>query len=262
MVGGNVELPRLEVTAAASAVKLLEVEHVTARDQHGVARLNDVSFTLAVGEILGVAGVDGNGQQELAEAIVGLRPIDSGRIGIGGFDVTVRPVAARLAAGLSHIPEDRHRAIFSMSITDNVVAEIVGTEAVSRHGIIDRRKAAEIGAKVVADYDVRTSGIAQHIGELSGGNQQKVVLGRALLRDPKVVVAVQPTRGLDIGATSFLQRRLLERRAAGWCTADLDGTRGTAGAGRSDHRDVPRRHHRYAGAERNHHRTARADDGG
>jgi simple sugar transport system ATP-binding protein len=187
------------------------------RDERGLVRLHDVSFDIHAGEILGVAGVDGNGQQELAEAIVGLRPIERGSLMIDGVEMTSRPVAARLAAGLAHIPEDRHRtAIFEeMSITDNAMVEVVGSKSFSRHGLLDRRAAAAMTEKLVADYDVRCAGVRQKIGLLSGGNQQKVVLGRALLRDPKVIVAVQPTRGLDIGATDFLQRRLLERRAQG-----------------------------------------------
>ena len=217
MVGGNIDLPRLAAVSHAAGAKLLEAKGISVRDERRLLRLDDVSFDIGAGEILGVAGVDGNGQQELAEAIVGLRPIEAGSLKLGGVDLTAAPIATRLAAGLAHIPEDRHRtAIFGdMSITDNAIAEIVGTRELSRFGLVNRRATVSLSEKLVADYDVRSAGIGQHIRYLSGGNQQKVVLGRALLRDPKVVIAVQPTRGLDIGATSFLQQRLLERRAAG-----------------------------------------------
>jgi ABC-type uncharacterized transport system ATPase subunit len=217
MVGGNTELPRLAAVPHAAGARLLEANEISVRDERGLLRLDHVSFDIGAGEILGVAGVDGNGQQELAEAIVGLRRIERGRLKIGGVDLTAAPVAARLAAGLAHIPEDRHRtAIFAdMSITDNAVAELVGTPELSHFGLVNGRATTSLSERLVADYDVRCAGVAQHIGFLSGGNQQKVVLGRALLRDPKVVIAVQPTRGLDIGATSFLQQRLLDRRAAG-----------------------------------------------
>ena len=217
MVGSNTELPRLAAAPHAAGARLLEASDISVRDERGLLRLDHVSFDIGAGEILGVAGVDGNGQQELAEAIFGLRRIERGSLKIGGVDLTTAPVAARLAAGLAHIPEDRHRtAIFAdMSITDNAVAELVGTPELSRFGLVNSRATTSLSEKLVADYDVRCAGVGQHIGFLSGGNQQKVVLGRALLRDPKVVIAVQPTRGLDIGATSFLQQRLLDRRAAG-----------------------------------------------
>ncbi|MDB5562784.1 MAG: hypothetical protein JWN11_2202, partial [Hyphomicrobiales bacterium] len=217
MVGGNLELPRLAPANQTLAPKRLEARGLTVRDERGIVRLDNVSLDIHAGEILGVAGVDGNGQQELAEAIVGLRPIESGSLTVDGVDMTARPIAARLAAGLAHIPEDRHRtAIFAdMSITDNAMAEVVGSERYSRHGLVDRGATAAMSEQLIADYDVRCAGPWQKISLLSGGNQQKVVLGRAMLRDPKVIVAVQPTRGLDIGATSFLQRRLLDRRAQG-----------------------------------------------
>ena len=217
MVGGNTELPRLAAAPRVAGARLLQASDISVRDERGLLRLDHVSFDIGAGEILGVAGVDGNGQQELAEAIVGLRRIERGSLKIGGVDLTTAPVAARLAAGLAHIPEDRHRtAIFGdMSITDNAVAELIGSPELAHFGLVNSRATTSLSEKLVADYDVRCTGVGQHIGFLSGGNQQKIVLGRALLRDPKVVIAVQPTRGLDIGATSFLQQRLLDRRAAG-----------------------------------------------
>ncbi|HEV7717589.1 MAG TPA: ABC transporter ATP-binding protein [Arsenicitalea sp.] len=217
MVGGNVGLPHLGAPPQASGAKLLEARELSVRDGRGLMRLDKVSLDIHAGEILGVAGVDGNGQQELAEAIVGLRPIETGSLLIGGIEMANRPIAARLAAGLAHIPEDRHRtAIFEdMSITDNAVVEIAAAKGLSRYGFIDGPRAEAMTDRLVADYDVRCAGPWQKIGLLSGGNQQKVVLGRAMLRDPKVIIAVQPTRGLDIGASSFLQRTLLERRAQG-----------------------------------------------
>ena len=218
MVGDTVVPTRLEATVAAGpAVPLLEVEALLARDPGGRRRLDDIGFTLHAGEILGVAGVDGNGQQELAEALVGLRPIEAGSIRLSSTDISALPVAARLRAGMAHIPEDRHRtAIFdAMSIADNIAAERVGEPGYGRRGLVDRSAVRRAAQQVVAAFVVRCAGIDQPIGMLSGGNQQKVVLGRALSRQPKVVIAVQPTRGLDIGATAFLQRQLLERRAAG-----------------------------------------------
>jgi len=216
MVGGEVTLPQLEGKPAPGQA-LLEVDRLGLTDTRGVRRLGGVSFTVGAGEIVAVAGVDGNGQQELAEAIVGLQRPDSGRVLIDGVEMTYRPVAERIAAGLAHIPEDRHRtAIFEkMSVTDNAVAEEAGRPRFARWGMRRRGETRAFAQQLVANFDVRLGNIEQAIGSLSGGNQQKVVLGRALSRDPRLVVAVQPTRGLDIGATAFLQGQLLRRRAAG-----------------------------------------------
>ncbi|WP_084646553.1 ABC transporter ATP-binding protein [Devosia insulae] len=216
MVGGEVTLPQLEGMPTPGR-PLLEVDRLGLTDARGVRRLEAVSLSVGAGEIVAVAGVDGNGQQELAEAIVGLQRPDTGRVLIDGVEMTNRPVAEGIAAGLAHIPEDRHRtAIFErMSVTDNAVAEEAGRPRFARWGMRRRGETQAFAAQLVADYDVRLGSVEQAIGSLSGGNQQKVVLGRALSRDPRLLVAVQPTRGLDIGATAFLQSQLLQRRAAG-----------------------------------------------
>lgn len=216
MVGEDVELPQLS-GASVATTPLLEVSKLCLRDTRGIVRLDSVDLTVARGEIVGVAGVDGNGQQELAEAIMGLVSAESGTIRLAGQDLTLSPVSRRIAAGMAHIPEDRLRtAIFaSMSVRDNVVAELAGSPDFSAWGLQRPRRIARYAQQVVADYDVRLGSVSQPIGSLSGGNQQKVVLGRSLSRNPDLIVAVQPTRGLDIGATAFLQRQLLARRAAG-----------------------------------------------
>ena len=218
MVGDTLSLEKLEVAEVGMAgADLLLAEGLTSHDERGLLRLDDVGFSLRPGEIVGIAGVDGNGQQELAEAVVGLRAIEAGRLVMSGTDITHLPVAARLRAGMAHIPVDRHRtAIFeAMSIAENVVAERLAGPGFARAGFLNVGGIRRAARAVVRDYDVRCASIDQPIGMLSGGNQQKVVLGRALARDPRVIVAVQPTRGLDIGASGFLHRQLLQRRAAG-----------------------------------------------
>jgi len=218
MVGDAHSLSPLEVIGRGSeGPALLEGRGLSARDERGILRLDHIDLTLRAGEILGVAGVDGNGQRELAEVLVGLRPLEAGTLSIEGHDITRASVGARLAAGMAHIPEDRHHtAIFeAMSIADNVVADRLDAPQYARRGFLRPGGIRRGVERVVEDYDVRCAGIGQQIGMLSGGNQQKVVLGRALARDPKVIVAVQPTRGLDIGAAGFLHRQLLARRAAG-----------------------------------------------
>ncbi|MCF1741516.1 ABC transporter ATP-binding protein [Paradevosia shaoguanensis] len=217
MVGADVTLPQLDEPANQNAAPILDLSALTLKDERGLTRLDDVTLTIRSGEIVGIAGVDGNGQQELAEAVVGLRRLDSGAIAIDGKPLAAAPVADRIAAGLAHIPEDRHRtAIFSpMSIAENAASETIGAAPLSRSGLIDNGALRTNAEAIVENFDVRCSGIDQPIGELSGGNQQKVVLGRAMSRDPRLVVAVQPTRGLDIGATAFLHNQLLESRRKG-----------------------------------------------
>ncbi len=216
MVGGEVTLPRLEGEPRPGQ-PILEVAGVSLTDPRGVRQLDDISLAVGSGEVVAIAGVDGNGQHELAEVIVGLQHPDTGEVRLDGTDMTQRPPGARIAAGLAHIPEDRHRtAIFEhMSVTDNAIVETCGQPLFARLGFRRRRETRRYVERLVTDYDVRLGSIDQPIGSLSGGNQQKVVLGRALSRDPRLIVAVQPTRGLDIGATAFLQGQLLARRAAG-----------------------------------------------
>jgi simple sugar transport system ATP-binding protein len=229
MVGAEIDLPKLEDVAqshdgnplpgrrAKHEDDILLVSHLTCRDSRGTLRVNHASLAVRAGEIVGVAGVDGNGQQELAEAIVGLRRAETGTISLLGEDVTAAPVARRIALGLAHIPEDRHRTalVEPMSVEDNLILEEVGISPLSRGGWLDRGATGALAKRIIADFDVRTTGPAQKVGTLSGGNQQKVVLGRALSRNPRLVVAMQPARGLDVGAAAFVHRALLSRRSAG-----------------------------------------------
>ncbi|MCX5496788.1 ABC transporter ATP-binding protein [Kaistia dalseonensis] len=230
MVGAEINLPKLEDVLIAEAANgplkgevwaerdpILSVTDLICRNPRGPVRVDRVNLVVKAGEIVGVAGVDGNGQQELAEAIVGLRSAESGTIAIEGEDVTRANVARRIALGLAHIPEDRHRTalVEPMSIRDNAVLERIGDAPFSKGGWIDRQAIDGLTAAIIRDFDVRASGPDQPVGTLSGGNQQKVVLGRALSRDPSLLVAVQPARGLDVGATAFVHRQLLARRAAG-----------------------------------------------
>jgi ABC-type uncharacterized transport system ATPase subunit len=220
MVGAEIQLPKLEdanAHAQAGGKPILAVENLVCRDARGTVRVDRASLSVGPGEIVGVAGVDGNGQQELAEAIVGLSQIEAGTIRLMDEDVTGSAVARRIALGLAHIPEDRHRTaiVGPMSIEDNLILEEVGEAPLSKRGWLDRRAIAENARRIMAEFDVRATGANQKVGTLSGGNQQKVVLGRALSREPNLVVAVQPVRGLDVGATAFVHRQLLARRAAG-----------------------------------------------
>jgi ABC-type uncharacterized transport system ATPase subunit len=193
----------------------LEVRNLSVMGSRGIRVVDSVSFSVKPGEILGVAGVEGNGQTELIEAIAGLRAVFAGDVLIDGVDVTRRSVAQRHEAGLSHIPEDRHRRglILEYTVGDNL---ILGLErAFSKRGIIDRQRVMENAQNDIASFDIRPPTPILPARALSGGNQQKVVVAREMGRDFSVLLASQPTRGVDVGAIEFIHQQLLDARAKG-----------------------------------------------
>lgn len=190
----------------------LEVRNLTVMGSRGIRVVEDVSFSVKPGEILGIAGVEGNGQTELIETLAGLRPVFAGDIVIDGVDVTRHTVAQRHTAGLSHIPEDRHRRglILEYTVADNL---ILGVEKLfSKHGIIDRDKVEQNAVEAIESFDIRPPNPVLAARALSGGNQQKVVVAREMGRGFSVLLASQPTRGVDVGAIEFIHRQLLDAR--------------------------------------------------
>jgi general nucleoside transport system ATP-binding protein len=196
---------------------VLEVNDLVVTGLHGLDAVKGVSFTVRKGEILGIAGVDGNGQTELVEAIVGLRRPKSGTIGLKGRDITRASTRESILAGVSHVPEDRHRRglVLEFDLAENLVLGDHRRPPYASHGITDPKAISETARKRIKEYDVRTP--SEHVlaGALSGGNQQKLVLARELGREPGLLVAAQPTRGLDVGAIEFVHRRLLTERDNG-----------------------------------------------
>jgi len=177
--------------------------------------VDDVSFTVAPGEIFGIAGVEGNGQSALIEAIVGLRRATSGEIRLGDRDITARSVRERDALGLAHIPEDRHRRglVLDFSIADNL---ILGRQReYDRRGSLDRARVLADARAAIERADIRPSDPELPARALSGGNQQKIVIARALARETAALVAAQPTRGVDVGAIEQIHARLRAARDAG-----------------------------------------------
>jgi len=191
----------------------LEVRNLAVMGSRGIRVVDGVSFSVKPGEIVGIAGVEGNGQTELIEAIAGLRSVFAGDVLIDGLDVTRRSVARRHDAGLSHIPEDRHRRglILEYTVGDNL---ILGLErAFSKRGIIDRDQVMDNAQREISSFDIRPPNPVLAARALSGGNQQKVVVAREMGRDFSVLLASQPTRGVDVGAIEFIHQQLLDARA-------------------------------------------------
>jgi simple sugar transport system ATP-binding protein len=214
MVGRDV-LFRVEKEPARAAEPLLEVEGLEADDDRGLTALRGLSLEVRAGEIVGVAGVDGNGQSELVEAITGLRMPTAGRIRVGGRDITGAGVRGALAAGVGHIAEDRRRRglVLDFTLAENLALREY--RRASRLGLLSPRRMEQQAEPLLEQYDVRGGQPETTAGSLSGGNQQKVVIARELAEEPRVTVAAQPTRGLDVGAIEFVHKRLLEQRDAG-----------------------------------------------
>jgi simple sugar transport system ATP-binding protein len=216
MVGREVLL-RVDKAASHPGNPLLEVEGLNVYDDRGLEAVRDVSFAVRGGEIVGLAGVDANGQAELIDAIAGLRQAASGRIVLDGEDVTHAGAREVLDSGLGHIPEDRHRRglVLPFSLTENLGLHAYRQQPNSRFGFLKLGTMLDRSKRLLGEFDVRGGSPGTPAGALSGGNQQKVVLAREIDADPKVLIAAQPTRGLDVGAIEFVHRRLVEQRDGG-----------------------------------------------
>jgi general nucleoside transport system ATP-binding protein len=216
MVGREVLL-RVDKKPSQPAEPLLQVEHLSVFDDRGLEMVRDVSFEVRAGEILGLAGVDANGQSELIDAVAGLRHIASGRVVVDGHDLTNAHAKDTLDAGVGHIPEDRHRRglVLPFSLMENLALHAYRHAPNSRRGLLNLRAMASRTRTLLKEFDVRGGTPATPAFALSGGNQQKVVLAREIDGDPKLLIAAQPTRGLDVGAIEFVHRRLVEQRDAG-----------------------------------------------
>jgi simple sugar transport system ATP-binding protein len=196
----------------------LTVEGLRAQNDRGLPALDDVGFEVRAGEILGIAGVDGNGQAELADAIAGLRPIEAGRVLVGGADATRASVAERKHGfKIGYVPEDRQVAGLDLnhSVTFNLILRSLGRLPFSRVGILDFKTIRAHAERLTGRYDVRLRDIEQEVRFLSGGNQQKIILAREIEDDPEVLIVAQPCKGLDVGAIEFVQNTLLDQREKG-----------------------------------------------
>ncbi|HEY6585523.1 MAG TPA: ABC transporter ATP-binding protein [Gaiellaceae bacterium] len=216
MVGREVLL-RVEKTQASPADPLLVIEKLSVLDDRELEAVKDVSIEVRAGEIVGVAGVDGNGQSELIDALSGLRKVASGSVRVGDKDVTTETAHKHYDAGLGHIPEDRHvrGLVLDFSLAENLALHDFEKEPYSRLGWLRPGRMIAAARRLLKEFDVRGGGPKTRAAALSGGNQQKVVIAREVARDPRVLIAAQPTRGLDVGAIEFVHRRLVEERDEG-----------------------------------------------
>ena len=216
MVGRDVVF-RVDKKPAQRGSRVLQVDGLHVQDEAGHHQVRGLSLDFYAGEILGLAGVDGNGQSELAEALMNLRPINQGRVLVFNTDITYASPSAHRAAGIAYIPADRRKvgSIGELSIAYNTILGNLRTYTMAGRLFLNERHIRTHAADLVKRYDVRAPGIAFEAGKLSGGNLQKVVLGREVLREPRVLIAEQPTRGLDVGAAEYVQRQLLAERDRG-----------------------------------------------
>ncbi len=216
MVGREVDL-KVDKKAQQLGAPVVEVKNFSQLDHYGRPIVDNVSFEVRAGEILAVAGVQGNGQSELAESIVGLKDVTRGSITVDGHDVLASSVLENLVSGIAYIPEDREKdgLISSFSIAENLILDIHKNKPFSSGGIYFPTAVAANADKRVAEFDVRTQSIYDTASSLSGGNKQKVVIARELSRPVKLVIACQPTRGLDVGSIEFVHKRLVEERDQG-----------------------------------------------
>jgi simple sugar transport system ATP-binding protein len=215
MVGRNVQL-RVSKDAARPGDVRLAVRDLVVPGDTGRSAVEGISFEVRAGEILGVAGVQGNGQTELCEALMGLRP-SSGTVILGDYDISADTPHARLQAGIGYIPEDRQEdgLVGDFPVADNLILDVYDQPPFARGIALNLDQIRATATARVPEFDIRTASIAARVASLSGGNQQKVILAREIGRELRVLLASQPTRGLDVGSIEFVHRRIVEQRDRG-----------------------------------------------
>jgi len=216
MVGRDVNLT-VNKEAGTPGKDVLEIRNLVVRDDRGLAVVNGVTLDVRAGEIMALAGVQGNGQTELVEALAGMRRVESGTITLNGRDVTNKKPREMLDEGLGHVPEDRQRngLVLSMTVADNLVLNTPRRAPFARRGTRNLAAVDENAEKQMKDFDIRATSIRESVSALSGGNQQKVIVARELSRPLEFLVASQPTRGLDVGSIEYVHRQIVNQRNEG-----------------------------------------------
>lgn len=216
MVGRQVNF-KTEKIEATPMEEVLSIANLIVHDTRKLPAVKGLDLTVRAGEIVGIAGIDGNGQSELIEAITGLRKVESGSIAIKGKEITNWPVRRITEEGIGHIPEDRHKhgLVLDFSVRDNIVLQTYYKNPFSKKGILNFSKITEKAKALIEQFDVRTPSEQTLARALSGGNQQKAIIAREVDRNPDLLIAAQPTRGLDVGAIEFIHKKLIEQRDNG-----------------------------------------------
>ena len=214
---GDVDVEQADGTEAVSTERprVLSIRNATAKSAHGVTVLDDLSLDVHAGEIVGIAGVEGNGQRALGDLLSSLVKLSNGEVYVEGVPISTRSPGAMATAGIGVIPEDRHDSgvVLDMTVAENLV--LIDPHQVATRGVIDRVRLATCAQALIDEFDIQCAGPDAPLWSLSGGNQQRVVLARELSYSPKVLVAAQPTRGLDVGAIEYMTNRLRDAAAAG-----------------------------------------------
>ena len=216
MIVGRDVLLRVEKTDANPKDVVLNVKNLSVKSKHGAA-LNDVSFNVRAGEIIGIAGIEGNGQTELIEAIAGLIAIDKGKIELANTDISTLSVRRRTEMGIAHVPEDRHKRglLLDSDLEENAILGVHYRPPVTSGGFMNSTAIETRTKEIIKNFDVRPPNAELAAKNLSGGNQQKLIIGREFELNPKLLLVSQPTRGVDIGAIEFIHRKLIALRDAG-----------------------------------------------
>ena len=217
MVGRQVSF-KVEKKEANLGEEVLKIENLSVKNNKKVLGLKDFTLNVRRGEIVGIAGVEGNGQTELVEALTGMRSVESGKIIYKGNDITELSIRKRIDEGIAHIPEDRHKRglILDYNMEDNMVLKVYKNKPFSKNGLINRKEVEKYSNNIIETFDVRSGEGGKSIARsLSGGNQQKGIIGREIQSNPDLLIAVQPTRGLDVGSIEYIHKRLVEQRDNG-----------------------------------------------
>ncbi|MGX7014293.1 ABC transporter ATP-binding protein [Vagococcus silagei] len=216
MVGRSVSF-KTEKIAANPKEPILSVKDLVVKESRGLDAVKNFSLDVRAGEVVGIAGIDGNGQTELIQAITGLKKAESGTVTISGKDVTNLKPREITETGIGHVPEDRHKygLVLEMTLADNIALQSYYHEPFSKNGVLNQKYINEYARRLIEEYDVRTTGEMATAGSLSGGNQQKAIIAREMDRNPELLIVSQPTRGLDVGAIEYIHKRLIQHRDEG-----------------------------------------------
>ena len=217
MVGREVSF-KVNKKPAKPGEVVLDIKNLSVKNNKKVLGLKDFSIDVRAGEIVGIAGVEGNGQSELIEAITGLRKSESGTINFKNKDINRESIRNRINSGIAHIPEDRHKRglVLDYTIEENMVLEVYDKKPFSNKGLLNKKEIKKYAEKIIDEFDVRSGEGAESIARsLSGGNQQKAIIGREIELNPELLIAAQPTRGLDVGSIEYIHKRLVEQRDRG-----------------------------------------------